>query len=358
MRILLVGPAHPFKGGIAQHTTALAEYLTDAGHSVDLLSWKSQYPDRLYPGTQELPSPDSESQFSGTRRVLKWWDPISWFRSVHEPVDLAIFAVVNGFQMPAYEVIARKVRRMGGRTTALCHNVVPHESGALHRGIVGRFLRSCDRVVVHSAEEGERARTLGVPQPNVTRMPFHFPVVPEALPPDRPATRGLLVFGFVRRYKGVDLLIEAAALADCGVRITVVGEFWIPMEELEAVAGEFGLAESVELRDAYLEPSEIVDLLQSHDALVLPYRSGTGSQQPEIAQLAGTPVIATAVGDLPERVSDGVDGLVVPPESAERLAEAIRRLYQPGVLQALREGISRPDPAQEWRDYVEVLVEG
>lgn len=357
MNVLLVGPTYPYKGGIAQHTTELAHQLSKLGYTVDLLSWKSQYPDWIYPGTQMLSKPGSEPGFPRTRRVLSWYDPTSWMRAVSGHVDVVVFAVVNGFQMPAYEVIARMARRRGGRTVALCHNVVPHESKTLHRQIVGKFLRSCDRVVVHSEVEAERAKTLGVRLTHLARMPFHFPVVPESKPVDRPATNRLLMFGFVRKYKGVDLLIEAVALSGCEIHLTVAGEFWIPLEDLRSVAEEFGLARSVELRDTYLEATEVIELMQSHDALVLPYRSGTGSQLPDIAQLAGTPVIATDVGDLRSRVSDGVDGLVVSPNRADQLAHAIRRLYEPGFLQGLRSGILRPDREREWRDYLEVLVE-
>ncbi len=358
MKVLLVGPTHPYKGGVAQHTTALAQKLADAGHEVDLLSWQSQYPARLYPGALELDSPESELEFQGTRRELNWYDPTSWIRSVKSSdADVVVFAVVNGFQMPAYAAIANRMRRRGARVVALCHNVIPHDSGKGQQAVIAGFLRSVDCVVVHSQQEVERARAVGVEQIRMARLPFFFPIRPQPLDVNRSRTHRLLALGFVRPYKGIDVLIEADALAETNVEVTVVGEFWTPMAELSDQARSLGVEGAVNLRDEYVEPKEVVDLLQSHDALVLPYRSGAGSQQPRVAHLAGTPVISTRVGDLSAQVNDRVDGYLVEPSRADQLAEAIERLYKPGELRRLRSGIVRPVVITEWAEYLRVLMD-
>jgi glycosyltransferase involved in cell wall biosynthesis len=359
VQVTLVGPTNPYKGGIAQHTTRLAERLAAAGHDVDLLSWSAQYPQRLYPGSLELAAPDTEPAFPGTRWALRWNSPRSWWRAAELPAhrsDLVVLCVVNGLQVPAYRTILERSRRAGRPVVALCHNVVPHEAGRLQRAAIGSLLRRVDRVLVHSADEACRARQLGVERVVTSPLPFHFPAHARAVDVHREATGRVLTFGLVRPYKGVDVLIDALALTDAPVRATVAGEFWTPVDELHDRAVRRGVAERVELVDGYLEPEQVLDLLERHDALVLPYHSGTGSQQPRIAHLVRTPVIASEVGSFPDQVVDQVDGFLVPPGSTGHLAQALDHLYEPGRLDHLRAAVRPPDPSAEWARYVEQLL--
>lgn len=359
VQVTLVGPTNPYKGGIAQHTTRLAEHLAEVGHDVDLLSWSAQYPRFLYPGSLELEAPASEPAFPGTRRALRWNSPRSWWRASDLPVersDVVVLSVVTGLQVPAYRTILERSRRAGVQVVALCHNVVPHDAGRVQRTAVGSLLRRADRVLVHSAEELRRARDLGVERVTVCPLPFHFPARPRPVDADRRVTGRVATFGLVRPYKGTDVLIDALAGTASPVRATVAGEFWTPVGQLRERAEERGIGDRLDLVDGYLEPERVLDLLEQHDALVLPYRSGTGSQQPRIAHLVGTPVIASRVGSFPDQVVDDVDGFLVRPGSSEDLARALDRLYEPGRLERLRAAVRPPDPAAEWRRYVEHLL--
>ena len=354
-----MGPTHPYKGGVAQHTTMLAEHLAEAGHRVDLLSWSAQYPKRLYPGELELDESRTEATFPGTRRALAWYDPTSWWRSAAGPAsdaDLVVLSVVNGFQVPAYAAIMKRVRRHGARVVALCHNVKPHEADPLQQRLLKWLLGSVDGVLVHSEVEAGTARSVGVAAPVVARLPFFFPT-PESGPrPPGERTGRLLFFGLVRPYKGIDVLIRAVARADTPVEVTIAGEFWTPVERTRDLAGELGLEDRVQIIDDYLAPEAIMDLFSEHDALVCPYLSGTGSQQPQIAHLAGRPAIATRVGDLADQVVDGVDGMLVEPGDVDALAAAIDRLYDGETLEALTSGVRPPDVPAQWAEYIEALL--
>ena len=352
--ITIVGPTLPYKGGIAQHTTQLAFRLAAAGQDVELLSWRAQYPRRLYPGELEVQSGEGEA-FPGTRRDLAWYNPIGWFRAglrQRGPDRLVLLCLVTAIQIPAYLSIAAAARRSGARVAVLCHNVVPHDASSWQIRLVRRLFRSVPTVLVHSPAEAEAARNLGAHDVEVAALPFFLPTEVTAVAAPPAPTGRLLFFGFVRPYKGLDVAIEALAEPSVDAHLRAVGEFWAPPDELRSLAERLGVADRVELDDQYLPSDEIPLLFEGVDALVVPYRSGTGSQHPRIGHLAGVPVIATTVGDLPDQVTDGVDGFLCAPGEPAALAEAIRRLYEPGVIDRLRAHIADHPPDDDWAPYL------
>ncbi|MEU6997062.1 glycosyltransferase family 4 protein [Nonomuraea sp. NPDC046570] len=352
MRIAVVGPTFPYKGGGAQHTTELAHRLSAAGHEVVIESWKAQYPSFLYPGQQTISAPEGVP-FPGTRRVLDWRRPDGWLACGRRlrSADLVILAVLSPVQVPAYLGILYGLGRRT-RTIALCHNVLPHERKPYDRPLMKALLKRVDEVLTHSAQQAELARGLA-----------DRPVRVAALPPHLPSTNGstgsaevrrrLLFFGIVRPYKGLDLLLRA--LPD-GVSLTVAGEFWGGLEATEALVGELGIGDRVELRPGYVAAEDVPELFAAADALVLPYRNATASQNVWLGHEHGVPVIATRVGALADHVTDGVDGLLVEPGEVEALREALVRFYAPGEPERLRAGVKAVDPEPHWAAYAETLL--
>ena len=206
--------------------------------------------------------------------------------------------------------------------------------------------------LVHSTDEAAAARRLGADDVQVAALPFFLPAEVHAAAAADTPTHRLLFFGFVRPYKGLDVLVDAVAAASTPVTLRVVGEFWEPIDSFRDQVAALGLADRVELEDRYLESDQIPALFDGVDALVVPYRSATGSQHPRLGHLAGVPVIVTEVGDLPAQVTDGLDGLVCAPDDVASLAAAIDRLYEPGVLEAMRRRIGEHPPQDDWPAYV------
>ncbi|GII53284.1 glycosyl transferase family 1 [Planotetraspora thailandica] len=355
MRIAIVGPTYPYKGGGAHHTTELAHRLRAAGHEVVIESWRAQYPSFLYPGQQTIDAPEGEP-YPDTRRMLDWRRPDGWVACGRRlrGFDLVVLAVLSPVQVPAYLGILFGLRRKT-RVVALCHNVLPHERKPYDRPLMKALLGRVDGVLTHSEEQAATARGLTT-----------APVRSAALAPHLPArsARGaagaepygrLLFFGIVRPYKGLDLLLHALAQVQ-GVGLTVAGEFWGGLEATKALIAELGLADRVELRPGYVAAEDVPGLFAEADALVLPYRSATASQNVWLGHEHGVPVIATRVGALADNVEDGVDGLLVEPGSAGALAEAIKRFYEPGVPARLRSGVKPVDPDPFWAVYLETLL--
>ncbi|MFC4058021.1 glycosyltransferase family 4 protein [Planomonospora corallina] len=355
MRIAIVGPTYPYKGGGAAHTTELAHRLSAAGHDVVIESWRAQYPSFLYPGQQTTDSPDGEP-FGNVRRLLDWRRPDGWLACGRRlrSADLVVLAVLSPVQVPPYLGILYGLRRRT-KVVALCHNVLPHERKPYDVPLMRALLRRVDGVLAHSQAQAELARGLAPVPVTVAQMAPHLPVKAERRAEPGRLHRRLLFFGLVRPYKGLDVLVRALPE---GVALRVAGEFWGGQAETEALVAELGLGDRVELRPGYVAAEDVPGLFEDVDALVLPYRSGTASQQVWLGHEQGVPVIATRVGTLGDHVTDGVDGLLAEPGSVESLREVLTRFYAPGEPERLRAGVRPVDPGPYWAAYVEALVSG
>lgn len=366
-RVALVGPAHPYKGGGARHTTELAHRLSALGHPTRIVSWSAQYPAALYPGQQTIDDPEGEP-YPDTRHDLAWYRPDGWWRTgrrLAREADLVVLTLFSPVQVPAYLGILAGVRSRRGttRVVALCHNVLPHERRSVDVSLVRALLRRTDGVVVHSPEQARLAQGLlgaGRTPPVAAEMPPHLPATggakPEAASPGG-ERRHLLFLGIVRPYKGVDLLLRALADgAPADVTLTVAGEFWGGTAELEALAAELGITDRVRLLDGYVPAEDLPDLFAAADAVVLPYRTATATQNVWLAHEHGVPVVATRAGTLAGHVREGTDGLLCAPGDAADLARALGALYAPGEPARLRAGVRPVDAAPYWRAYTERLL--
>jgi glycosyltransferase involved in cell wall biosynthesis len=357
VRIAIVGPTFPYKGGGAHHTTELAHRLAAAGHDVILESWRTQYPSFAYPGRLIITEPEGEP-FKATRWELSWRDPIGWVRTGRRlrSSDLVVFTVLTPLQVPAYHGIMTGLGRRTARTVALCHNVLPHERKAYDTLFMRTLLRRVDQILVHSAEQAALARALTGKPVRVAGLPPHLPA--RRVKDARRAGRHdrLLFFGIVRPYKGLDVLLRALAAGPPEISLTVAGEFWGGLEETGRLVRALGLTDRVELHPGYVPAAAIPELFDGVDALVLPYRSATASQNVALAFEQGVPVIATTAGALAEHVRDGVNGVLCEPGDVGSLTDALKRFYADGEPDRLRRGVRAVDPAPYWGRYLDELL--
>jgi glycosyltransferase involved in cell wall biosynthesis len=368
MRIAVVGPTHPHTGGIVHHTTELSHQLAAAGQDVDLISWSAQYPAFLHPGTLQVPGGEPEVRiYPRTTYSLAWWNPITWWRTGVRLrlYDAVVFVHASTVQVPAYLTMLRALRAGSGRATTprvvvVAHNVFPHERHFGDAVLVRALLSRAAAVLVHSPELASLARTVvnNRTEVVVADIPPHLPAQPLARRPisdaDQPFNR-ILFFGTVRPYKGLDVLLQAMVNVP-GVKLVVAGDIWSGVSGLRDQIAELGLLDRVMLRPSYVAGSEIPGLFRDVDALVLPYRAGTASQNVLLAHAMGVPVIATRAGTLGGQVIDGVDGVLAEPDDVDDLTTALKRFYSPGTPQRLRAGVPIVDTESSWNGYVDVLT--
>jgi D-inositol-3-phosphate glycosyltransferase len=357
VRVTLIGPAFPWRGGIPLLTNELAHRLAACGHTVHVRTWTRQGPARLLPAeVHPLATPEAEV-FPTVREPLSWRNPRDWGRTGRRAAaesDVVVLIYYVPFQAPALAMVARAARR-GARVVVICANAVPHEPRPGDRLLMSWLMRSVDAVLVHTeAERDALSRLTGRPAA-VAALPPHLPATARSQAGrDGSPRRRVLFFGKVRRYKGVDVLLRAMALVP-GVELDIVGEFYEDRARLDALIDERGLGERVHVTPDYLPAERIPELFARFDALVLPYRTATASQLVALAHWHGLPVVATRVGNFPETVRDGVDGLLCSPDDVLDLARALRSLYEPGRLAALRGGVHPADAEGVWRDYIAAL---
>jgi glycosyltransferase involved in cell wall biosynthesis len=372
VKIAIVGPAHPYKGGTAQHTTTLAHRLSAAGHDTMLVSWRAQYPRLLYPGQLTVAEPEVEL-YPGMERPLAWYRPDSWWltgrRLARVGCDVVVLSVVTPVQAPAFLSLARAARAGGCTVVALCHNVLPHESRGADEPLMRALLRRVDAVIVHSAAQAALAETLTTAPVQVAALPPHLPhtgpmpagtvapagaASPAVAGPPGPRHR-LLFFGIVRPYKGLDILLRALAEVGPEISLSVAGEIWAGREDLLRLISDLGLHDRVTMPGTYVPTADVPAVFAAADALVLPYRSATASQNALIAFQFGIPVIASRAGAIADAVEDGVNGILCAPGDAGDLARAIRALYAPGALERLCARVPAPNPGPLWDDYLAAM---
>ena len=367
MRIALIGPAHPYRGGGARHTTELAHRLAAAGHNVIIESWRS-------PGAQTVEAPEGKP-YPRTYRRLAWYRPDGWIAAGRRlrSADLVVFALLNPAQAPPYLSALTALGRHRPRTVVICHSVLPTDAP-----LTRTLLSHADTVIVHSAAQATQARTLAPDVPIVVvRMPPHLPPGGDGgtgspsqggsggMGPPRP--RGglgeiappevtLLFFGVVRPGKGLDILLRALARTPDHVTLTVAGEFRDGTAGTRGLIAGLGLGPRVTLRPGYVPAGQIPALFAAADALVLPYREAVGSQNVALAFSYGVPVVATTAGALAEAVRNGVDGLTCAPGDVDDLARALNEIAVPETARRLRAGVRAVDPEPYWTAYLRAVL--
>lgn len=369
--VAVVGPSRPFQGGIADHTVELATRLHDAGLLAEHAGWGRQFPARFAPPTplnvsQQRPgsselneSDDGNITRPRTTRNLHWDRPMSWWRAgsrLGRSATQLVIVVSSPLQLPAIRTLAwafKSAASSDSPVTFIVHNVLPHEARLWDRMLMRRVLRTADRVITHSPEQRDLAARLGARNVVDAMLPLHPPagMTPSAHVAGERRLGTVGFFGMVRRYKGVDLLIEAIARTP-NIRLIIQGEFWEPIADYEGLAKRLGVSDRVELRPGFATTEQIERLLGEIDALVLPYTSATTSQQPRISFLRGVPVIVTRVGNLSAAVTDGVDGLVVERPDANSLSNALKRCYSRDNWKMLRRHVVPPTSETDWTAYL------
>ncbi len=365
IRVALVGPAAPWRGGIAHYVDALAEVLTARGHETRIVSFRRQYPSFLFPGTEQKES--GRSAGPRTDLVLDSLNPLSW-RAAGRAVrswapDGVAFNYWLPFFVPTYAGVIRQLARQRTAVIFDCHNVLPHERRLLDAPLTRWMLRLPDRFIVHSA--AVKDALLGLrPDAEVIVAPLplsaDFPDGPGrevarerlGLPPE---ARVLLFFGFVRAYKGLDVAIDAMRwLPDC-THLVVAGEFYDRKTDYAARIADAGVADRIRIEDRYIAREEVGVYFDAADLAVLPYHRATQSGILPLAWRFETPVVASRVGGLTEHIDDGVNGLLVRASDARALAQGITRFFEEGLSSVLRQGVMDSREKLSWKSLARVF---
>ncbi len=341
MKIVILGTAHPYRGGLAAMNERLARELTERGDEVVIYNFTLQYPGFLFPGKSQY---TDEPAPQGLRiiRKINSVNPFNWLKVGRELrkicPDLILVKYWLPFMGPALGTIVRLARRnRHTRVICIADNMIPHEKRPGDRLFTKYFTKGVDGYIAMSHEVYEDIEKLVAhPLRRFTPHPI-YDHYGEIMPREEalkllqldPDYRYLLFFGFIRDYKGLDWLIRAMAepqLKDRQIRLIVAGEFYSDSEPYLKLIRELGLEEKIILHTDYIPDVLINRYFGAADLVVQPYKTATQSGVTQIGYHFNKAMLVTDVGGLGEIVANGKSGYVVKPE-VSAIAEAIADFY-------------------------------
>ena len=338
MRIGIAGTAWPYRGGLAAFNERLARQFLSEGHEVKIFTFSMQYPDFLFPGkTQYSDAPRPEDL--SICRTINSVNPFSWFKTARAirkaGIDILVIKFWIPLMAPCLGTVARLARRKGIRVVSILDNVIPHEPHFWDKWLIRYFIQSVDSFIAMSESVKEDCLKFlpASRQDAVTLSPhplydnFGEAVIKTdarsflGLPQDKTI---LLFFGFIRDYKGLDLLMKAYKKAYTkDLLLVVAGEFYNNAQQYSELEKELGLEGTIEWRTDFIPDDKVRYYFSAADLIVQPYKTATQSGVTQIAYHFERPMLVTRVGGLAEIVPNGKVGYVCEVNEDE-IAEAIR----------------------------------
>jgi glycosyltransferase involved in cell wall biosynthesis len=356
--VVIIGPGYPLRGGLATFNQRLAREFIAEGYSCQIYSFSLQYPDFLFPGTTQY-STDAPPEGLTILSRINSINPFNWW-SVGEELrrlqpDLIIVRYWLPLMGPALGTILRRVKKNHHtKIIAITDNIIPHEKRPGDKPFTRYFLKACDGFVTMSEKVMHDLRHFQPVKPaQQVAHPlydnFGEPIVQSTarqLLRDKGVDiddkdRVLLFFGFIRKYKGLDIVLEAMAderIKDLGIKLLVAGEFYEDAQPYRELIARLGIGDRLLLQTDFIPDSEVRDYLCAADAVIQPYRNATQSGVTPLAYHFEKPMIVSNVGGLAALVPHEKVGLVAEPEP-RAMADAILRFFVLGgsyFLPALR----------------------
>lgn len=344
-KIIILGPAHPFRsGGITSFNERLAKAFINEGHSCQIWSFTLQYPSFLFPGKTQYSTEPAPKGITIIPKVNSI-NPLNWITVGNalckEKPDVVVVRFWLPFMGPALGTILRRVKKnRHTKIIAITDNVVPHEKRPGDKPFTQYFLKPCDAFIAMSDKVLNDLRQFEKKKP--ARLVMHPLYDNFGEPLSRNEARAklgldanariLLFFGFIRKYKGLDLLLEAMAddrVRSQRIQLMVAGEFYEDEKPYQEKIDQLGIRDRLILKTGFIADTDVRYYLCAADAVVQPYRNATQSGVTPLAYHFERPMIVTNVGGLPALVPHEKAGLVCEPDPAS-ITNAILRFYELG----------------------------
>lgn len=334
MKITILGPAHPFRGGIAAFGERLAREFQAEGHEVDLVTFTLQYPSFLFPGSTQYSVELAPSDLK-IRRLLSSINPFSWIstgRKIRKEVpDILVVQFWLPFMAPSIGTVSRIAKRNHKtEVVTILHNFIPHDKKVGDAVFIKYFSGSVDRYVTLSKSVMADIGKVDRVKPRCVCPHPLYDNFGEAVSREEacrhlnldPADRYILFFGLIRDYKGLDLLLEAYSKVSDKAKLIVAGEFYSDPVKYHSLAESLGIDDKVIWRTGFVPDSEVRYYFCAANLVAQTYKTASQSGVTQIAYHFEKPMLVTNVGGLAEIVPDKKVGYAVDP-TPEAIAEAL-----------------------------------
>jgi glycosyltransferase involved in cell wall biosynthesis len=344
-KIIILGSAHPLRGGgIATFNERLAKAFIQEGHDVQIFSFSLQYPSFLFPGTSQLTSEPAPADLT-IHSCINSINPFNWIKVGNQikniKPDLVVVRYWLPFMGPCLGTILRKIKK--NKTTqivCIADNIIPHEPKPGDQIFTKYFVKPIDAFITMSEKVKEdllvfapNKPTLFIPHPlydnfgekiskELARKYLNIELDEKII----------LFFGFIRKYKGLDILLDSIKLLQTSYpsfKLLIAGEFYDDQKLYNEQIERLGIEQQLILRTNFISDNEVKYYLCASDVIVQPYRSATQSGVTPLAYHFEIPMIVTNVGGLPALVPDNKVGLIAEP-TAGSIAEKIIQFFKTG----------------------------
>ncbi len=346
--VVIIGPAHPLRGGLASFDERLAREFQSQNFDTTIYTFSLQYPSFLFPGTSQYSSEPAPADLK-IKVCINSVNPLNWIKVGNElkkiKPDIIVVRFWLPFMGPCFGTILRRAKK-NHHTKIICiaDNVMPHEKRIGDKQFTSYFIKPVDAFITMSEKVLNDLRLFTNKPAQKTTHPLYDNFgeqVPKSTAREHlglnESDRIILFFGFIRKYKGLDILLEAMALLKSKnsntsqplPKLLIAGEFYEDRKLYDDIIEKYQLQQNIILRTNFISDSEVKYYLSAADFVIQPYRNATQSGVTPLAYHFEKPMLVTNVGGLPALVPDGKVGLVAEPD-ANSIAEKILDLYNFG----------------------------
>ena len=368
-KVIIIGPAFPFRGGIANFNNALAQEYHNRGDRVTIYSFSLQYPSFLFPGTTQYESGEAPKNLK-IKTLINSINPFNWIsvaRKINnEHPDYVVIRYWLPFMAPCLGSIARLLNKKI-KIIAITDNVIPHEKRIGDAFFTRYFVKSCDAFLSLSASVMDDLSIFT--DSNLKKFIPHpiYDIFGDVIPKEKALEslgltikdKHLLFFGFVRKYKGLDLMLQAMAdsrIINLGVKLIIAGEFYDDKAEYIDMISDLGIEKNIIMKSDFIPADKVKDYFCAADMITQTYRTATQSGVTQIAYSFNRPMLVTDVGGLAEIVPNNRVGYVTSQDPTE-IANAIIDFYKSNKEKVFSDNTRLEKKRFSWKFFVEGIDE-
>ena len=369
-KVFIIGPAYPLRGGLATFDELFCEAFLQQGHDCEIISYSLQYPNFLFPGSTQFDTSGIAPKNIKINTLINSINPISWNKTARfikkQKPDFIVFRFWIPFMGPALGSIARMVRKSGVKVLAITDNVIPHETRPGDVAFAKYFIKACDGFITMSkAVMKDLEKFTSTANKKYLLHPLYTSFGEKINKQEARSKLGLptdkqlvLFFGLIRKYKGLDLLLDAMKelKSNPNINLVVAGEFYEDKQPYLDLIKQYDIENQVIIRGKFIANEDVKLYFSATDLVTLPYKTATQSGVTQVSFHFEVPTLVTNVGGLGEIIPDKIAGYVVEPNGKD-IADGIRDYFENNRMPAFTEGMKKEKQKYDWRIFVDEVID-